>query len=71
MVETLCYQWHMKLEKYLEIRDLSKAEFAKMIGVTRQSVYRYINGRPPEWDILREITAKTDGAVQANDWVDG
>jgi DNA-binding XRE family transcriptional regulator len=36
-----------ELNKYLEINDLTKEEFAKKIGISRTSLYEYESGKRP------------------------
>lgn len=57
----------MKLNDYLTANGLEPAEFAKMIGVRVQSVYRYKDGKQiPSKDIMPRIFQATDGQVTAN-----
>jgi len=60
----------MQLKKYLEKEGLSAAEFAKQLGLTRQSIYHYINQeRFPAHSVLKKIMVKTGGKVTANDFL--
>jgi transcriptional regulator with XRE-family HTH domain len=61
----------MKLSDYLELSQISDAEFARRIGVERQAVGRYKLGeRSPKKEILQEIYKATAGAVTPNDFAD-
>lgn len=58
------------LEKYLESRNLTQAEFGKLIGSGQESVSRYISGhRYPRPKVLAKIIAETGGAVTASDFL--
>lgn len=60
----------MTLSEYLEKNELSVADFAALVGVERQSVYRWKNGqRFPNRDDLKNIAKATKNAVTANDFV--
>lgn len=60
----------MKLAEYLEETKTSDAEFARLIGVGRQAVWRYKDGRFPELSILQSIYETTGGKVTPNDFAD-
>ena len=61
----------MKLSDYLAQQKISISDFAALIDVSHASVSRYASGkRRPEWGILSKISAVTNGAVQANDFVE-
>lgn len=61
-----------KLQAWLTLHEITRAEFAEVIGVDRSTVYRYLDGTMrPAWSQVRAITEKTGGAVDANDWVEG
>lgn len=61
----------MKLSDYLTERGISVSDFATTIGVSHASVSRYVGGtRRPEWGILGKISTATNGAVNANDFVE-
>lgn len=61
----------MKLDRYLEITKMSRAQFAEAVGVTEVSLSRYITGNrmPRPW-LLKKIAHATAGAVLPNDFVD-
>ena len=43
---------------------------AKMLGVSRQTVHRWIGGgRPRDWVMVLNVEILTDGAVTAEDWI--
>lgn len=57
----------MKLIDYLESKKEPYPTFAKKIGVSLQSLYRYTKGdRIPERDVMAKITKVTKGEVNAN-----
>lgn len=61
----------MKLSAYLVEKNISDADFAASIDVTRQAVHRYKTGeRVPEWPVLARIKLATDGAVLPDDFLD-
>lgn len=60
----------MKLTDYLASQSISDADFANVIGVSRQAVHRYKTGeRAPEWPVLAKIRDATDGAVTPDDFL--
>lgn len=59
----------MKLADYMKAHDLSRAQFAEMIGVSAETVRRYLEcGRIPTPKIMEKITLKTGRDVTANDF---
>ena len=59
----------MTLEAYLQGRNLTHDEFAKLIGCEQPTVTRFVNGkRIPSPDLMRRIAEATDGQVTANDF---
>ena len=59
----------MTLADYLSVHSLSAAEFARRIGVSTQTVYRYRDGdRIPEKDSMERIATVTGRAVMPNDF---
>lgn len=59
----------MKLDTYLRRHEITAAEFALAIGVTRQAIYHYLGGkRQPSRPTMRKITAATSGAVKRKDF---
>ena len=59
----------MKLADYLQRHSISPADFAKSIGVNKETVRRYMVGdRRPDRENLRLIADKTNGEVTANDF---
>jgi transcriptional regulator with XRE-family HTH domain len=61
----------MRLEEYLAETGLTRAEFARRIGVRHISVTRYLReGRVPEPSVMCKIIEATDGKVSANDFFD-
>lgn len=60
----------MKLNEYIKKNNINITEFAKLIGVKRNSVHRYKRGRPPKEVVMNKIIHYTKGAVQPNDFFD-
>ena len=59
----------MKLRDYLKDHSLSQSEFADRIGVSKETVRRYIAGtRIPERDVMEKIALATACKVTANDF---
>jgi predicted transcriptional regulator len=59
----------MKLADYLQHHSIHPADFAKSIGVSRETVRRYMVGdRRPELEKLHKIAEVTGGEVTANDF---
>jgi transcriptional regulator with XRE-family HTH domain len=59
----------MKLSDYLQRTSTSRREFAKTIGVSSETVRRYIAGtRIPEKEVMEKIAVETGNAVTANDF---
>lgn len=59
----------MTLEAYLTEAGLSRNEFAKRIGVSGETVRRYVAGiRIPEKDVMEKIALVTTCKVTANDF---
>lgn len=58
----------MILRRYLKERDIQIGDFAERIGVSRQTLYLYLEGqRFPRPSILRRIHEETGGEITAND----
>lgn len=61
----------MKLAEYLSDAEIKASAFAERIGVTRQTLWRYMSGeRRPEWDVLERIAQATRGQVTPNDFLE-
>jgi transcriptional regulator with XRE-family HTH domain len=60
----------MRLKEYLEENRITRAEFARLIGVRHISVTRYTEGRVPEASVMSKIIEQTNGQVTANDFFD-
>ena len=59
----------MVLQQYLASRDITVSEFAERLGVTAQTVHRYLaTGRVPRADMMERIRRVTRGCVQPNDF---
>lgn len=60
----------MQLQQYLETTQTSRAQFASEIGVSVETVRRYLSGeRFPDWSVIPRIIAATNGNVTANDFI--
>jgi transcriptional regulator with XRE-family HTH domain len=58
------------LNNYLEQNGISHAEFARRIGLTRQSVWRICNGKQGvSLELAAHIEHATNGAVPMQSWV--
>ena len=59
-----------KLEAWLVLNEISRAEFAEQIGVDRSVVYKWLDGtHRPKWPWRTDVIDRiTNGAVQADDW---
>jgi DNA transposition AAA+ family ATPase len=67
--EAICTtQVNMTLGEYLEQSGMSRAAFARQIGVREFSVTRYCAGRVPEARVMERIMEATAGKVSANDF---
>jgi transcriptional regulator with XRE-family HTH domain len=65
------YQVHMRLQDYLADTGVTRAEFARRIGVKHITVTRYVSeGRVPEPSVMEKIIEATEGKVTANDFFD-
>jgi transcriptional regulator with XRE-family HTH domain len=62
----------MRLRKWLESKEMSAAEFARVSGVgQRQLIYKYLHGiQFPSPENLLRIRNATNGEVTADDFVD-
>jgi transcriptional regulator with XRE-family HTH domain len=62
----------MKLSDWFEQTKREKRAFAAAIGVTPQMISAYCAGRIwPTKERMKLIAEKTDGAVTANDFLEG
>lgn len=61
----------MKLADYLQANSIPRAQFAERIGVSDESIRRYIVGdRRPTRRVLEKIALATACQVTANDFFD-
>ncbi len=61
----------MKLARFLIAHQMTPAAFARLIGVTRNAVHRYVRGeRMPAPEVMERIVQVTEGAVTPNDFYD-
>ena len=59
----------MKLGDYLKEQSIPRAKFAELIGVSGETIRRYIAGtRIPEKDVMEKIALATACKVTANDF---
>jgi 3,4-dihydroxy 2-butanone 4-phosphate synthase/GTP cyclohydrolase II len=60
----------MKLSEYLELHNIRRGEFAREIGVSGGRVTQLCDGSGwPSREVAEKISAVTDGAVTANDFL--
>ncbi|MBY0356087.1 MAG: helix-turn-helix domain-containing protein [Rickettsiales bacterium] len=60
----------MDIKKYLSLMGQSVTSFAREVGCSPQTVYKYIYGtRFPHRDMQRRVYEVTKGRVTPNDWV--
>jgi predicted transcriptional regulator len=60
----------VKLDTYLDETQTSIRDLAKALGVSYETVRRYISGeRKPDWEVLAKLNQVTRGCVTANDFV--
>jgi transcriptional regulator with XRE-family HTH domain len=60
----------MTLNEWLSANNVSSADFAVAIGVSRQALWRYrFNERVPKPSVIAKIHGATAGAVTANDFM--
>ena len=60
----------MKLEDFLEHKELSISEFARMIESSKSSVSRWISGeRLPRKEAIEKLEAATGYRVTLRDWI--
>lgn len=58
----------MPLDKYLRLKRISIKDFAKIIGVNRNSITNYINGkRMPTLIIAMKMIEQTNGSITYED----
>lgn len=61
----------MKLETYMQKRNLSDEMFADLVGVDRSTVVKWRNGsRRPNVAAIAAIELRTNGKVRARDFLD-
>jgi DNA-binding transcriptional regulator YdaS (Cro superfamily) len=59
----------VRLEQYLDATAIDRREFADRIGVSTETIRRYIAGtRIPDKERMSRIALATDGQVTANDF---
>lgn len=59
----------MKLKKWLKDTDTKVVDFAKILGVTKQAVYKWMEGTMPRHDIMWKIITATSGSVMPLDFM--
>lgn len=60
----------MELRSYLTMHSIPTQKFAEKLGVSFQTVHRYLHGeRIPRADLAERIETATDGQVTASDFV--
>jgi transcriptional regulator with XRE-family HTH domain len=61
----------MTLSDYLAREEQSIGAFAARLGVSHETVRRYVRGvRAPDLETMRKIARLTRGKVQPNDWLE-
>lgn len=61
----------MKLEAWLASTGTKDVEFARRIGVSRVTLFRFKTGRRiPDRESMAAIASETEGAVTPNDFFD-
>ncbi len=58
----------MTLKRWLEVHDVSVAEFADRTEQSKANVYLLLGGAIPQLDTLRRITRETRGLVGLDDF---
>lgn len=58
----------MTLAEYLEAHGMSQTAFAETSGVPQQDISKYLRGRLPRPERIRQIQEATNGAVALADW---
>ena len=62
----------MKLTEFFELGTISRADFARRVGVTVEAVRLWERGdRTPRRQALTSIMETTGGQVTANDFLEG
>lgn len=65
----LSHCWRMKLQTYMDLKKITDAEMAALVGVHRTRINRYRRGlETPSMVTARKIALVTDGAVSLNEW---
>ena len=60
----------MKLKKWLKANEIKVIDFSKSIGVTKQAVYKWLEGSAfPRHDVLSKILKATNGDVTPVDFM--
>lgn len=64
------YNNRMRLSDYFKNHKCNAEDFAELIGVSDQAVYKYLSGerKPRDKEILAAIANATNGQVTANDF---
>lgn len=59
----------MGLDKFIRISGMTEVQIAEKSGVSQSTISRIRNGKVnPTFDLLRRISAATDGAFTPNDY---
>ena len=58
----------MKLAEYLQAHEMSQTAFAHASGVPQQDISKYLRGRMPRPERIKQIHAATGGKVAPADW---
>lgn len=61
----------MKLRDFMMAREMSEAQFGRLLGIGQATVNRYARGqRIPRPEVMRRIVEVTDGRVGPADFYD-
>ena len=68
---TFCFCYHsiMTLKQYLRQNKIKAGTFAGSIGIDRQLLYYYLDGKTPGLENIMKIKAATNNDVDYEDWL--
>jgi len=58
----------MQFSVWLEKSGVEKAEIARKLGISRQSIYNLIDGAEPKLGLIKKIEKLSAGKVTVRDW---
>ena len=59
----------MKVKEFLEYSGLSVDGFARAVGISAQSLYRYMEGHKPHLKTAQRISEATSGYIEIKDLI--